>query len=133
MDRISIADLINLKDLGVSDAVIEDLWYDWFCRDSSLMSKGRSLLTKLARIVKVNNGKFNPEKTYVFFKNNCPCVGKLYDDFRICDIESGDVIYTVIPNYRGSGKAELWGRVNDFKEPILENCSWKDIVEYFKS
>lgn len=133
MDRISIADLIDLRELGTSGAVIKDLWYDWFCRDSALYNKGVNLITKLARIVKVNNGKFDPEKTYVFFKNNCPCVGRLYDDFRICDIESGDVIYTVIPNYRGSGKAELWGRVNDFKEPILKDCSWKDIVNYFKN
>ena len=76
--------------------------------------------------------KFNPETTYVFFKNNCPCCGSLYDDFRICDIETGDVIWTVIPSSGFDGKAKLWGRENDFEMPIIDG-SWKDIVEYFKN
>jgi hypothetical protein len=44
--------------------------------------------------------------------------GPLYDDFRICDIETGDVIWTVTPKCGHSGKAEIWGTVNNFKEAI---------------
>ena len=45
--------------------------------------------------------------------------GPLYDDFRIVDIETGNVIYTVIPKCGHSGLAELWGRENNFEGPIL--------------
>lgn len=89
-------------------------FYDWFCKDSSL--EGRA--NKLKGLVKKLVAKFNlnPNKVYVFFKNNCPMSGPLYDDFRICD-EDG-VIYTVIPKCGHSGKAEIWGRENNFKGPL---------------
>lgn len=115
------------------------LWYDWFCKTSSLENKGKNLLTKLKVIVKANskslNPKFDPSKTYVFFKNNCPCGGSLYDDFRICDTETGDVLYTIVPSsgFRGNkGNSELWGKDNEFNEELIDG-SWKDVVEYFKN
>ena len=74
---------------------IHNFWYDWFCKDSSLANKGYTLLQKLNQIA--DSKKIDADKTYVWFKNNCPCDGSLYDDFRISDIESGDVIYCVIP------------------------------------
>ena len=114
---------------------VEDLWYDWFCKDKAILNKGKTLLCRLSSINKANKGKFDPEKTYTFFKNNCPLRGRLYDDFRICDIETGDVIWTIIPksgHYSDEGKAILWGKVNDFEGPVLEG-TWKDIVNYFKS
>ena len=69
-------------------------FYDWFCRESSLPNKGLTLMKKVKSIVKVLPN-LDLEKTYVFFKNNCPCVGHLYDSFSICDLESGDVLYWV--------------------------------------
>lgn len=117
---------------------IKDLWYDWFCKDRALVNKGKALLSRLSSINKankVNKAKFDPEKTYTFFKNNCPLSGCLYDDFRICDIETGDVIWTIIPksgHYADEGMAILCGRINNFEGPVVEG-SWKDIVNYFKS
>lgn len=72
-------------------------WYDWFCRDSSLRNKTYKLTAKLKKII--NSEKINQDTMYVFFKNNCPCNGSLYDDFRICDRETGDVIFTVVPSF----------------------------------
>ena len=69
-------------------------FYDWFCRVSSLPNKGLALMKKVKSIVKVLPN-LDLEKTYVFFKNNCPCVGNLYDSFSICDLESGNVLYWV--------------------------------------
>lgn len=112
-------------------AIIRDLWYDWFCRESSLENKGKKLLQKLRTIA--DSKKFDNDKTYVFFKNNCPCIGSLYDDFRICDIETGDVLYTVIPasgHKCNKGKAEVWGRENDFAEPIIEG-TWREVKSWF--
>ena len=90
-------------------------FYDWFCKDSSLERKSRSLFAKVKKFLKANP-QIDTEKVYVFFKNNCPMNGPLYDDFRICDDES--VIYTVIPKCGHSGKAEIWGKGNDFKGPL---------------
>lgn len=135
----SIKELLEKRTNGaLTESDIKDLWYDWFCLDRALVDRGQRLLSRLSSINKansVNKPKFDPEKTYTFFKNNCPVNGHLYDDFRICDIETGDVIWTIIPqsgHYVDEGRAFLWGKVNDFKEPVLEG-SWKDIVEYFKS
>lgn len=102
-------------------------FYDWFCRDSSLESKA----TKLFPIVEKFVEKFgvDTENTYVFFKNNCPMVGKLYDDFRICDME-GDVIWTVVPKSGHTGKgAEIWGSVNGFDGPFLEGKTLNSIYK----
>ncbi len=91
-------------------------FYDWFCNDSSLERKSRSLYAKVKKFLKAHPW-IDTSKVYVFFKNNCPVGGPLYDDFRICN-EHG-VIYTVIPKCGHSGKAEIWGKENDFTQPLM--------------
>lgn len=106
-------------------------WYDWFCRKESLRNKTYLLTAKLKKII--NSPKINQDTMYVFFKNNCPCYGSLYDDFRICDIKSGDVIYTIIPRSgfdSKKGVTEIWGNENEFKEPIVSG-TWKDAMFFF--
>jgi hypothetical protein len=114
---------------------VRDMWYDWFCKDTSLENKGRRLLTKLRTITP--SPRFDADKTYAFFKNNCPCQGKLYDDFRICEIGSGDVIYCVVPaeGYdRTYGQAVVWGKAPDtgeFEELVRGN--WRDVKAFFRA
>ena len=84
-------------------------FYDWFCKDSSLQNKSWKLMKQVKTFLK-HNPQIDLLTHYVFFKNNCPVNGPLYDDFRICNIETGDVVYTVIPKCGHSGKAEIWGR-----------------------
>ena len=103
-------------------------WYDWFCRDSSLVRKTESLGKKVKQLAE--SSLVDLDKMYVFFKNNCPMSGPLYDDFRFCDIETGNVIYTVVPKSGHSGKAELWGQPNNFEGPIVKG-TWKEIKNYF--
>ena len=105
-------------------------FYDWFCKDALLQRKSETLITKLKTILK-NNKRFDPTKCYVFFKNNCPGHGDLYDDFRICDIETGNVLYTVAPrNPHFNSKASVWGIDNDFDSPLVTG-SWIDIKRFF--
>lgn len=106
-------------------------WYDWFCKEESLHRKTKKLGKMLEQISK--SPKIKPDKQYVFFKNNCPMVGKLYDDFRICDITSGEVIYTITPasGHRAhKGIGSVWGKENSFSEPLFEG-SWRDIKKWF--
>ena len=115
-------------DLNDRKTQIEAGWYDWFCRDTSLAAKTQNLGKKVLRVMK--SSKIDVEKNYVFFKNNCPMRGSLYDDFRICDMETGNVIYTVVPRCTHSGKAEVWGRENNFQEALVAG-SWKDVKAFF--
>lgn len=103
-------------------------WYDWFCKDSSLYKKTRTLGKKVLQIMK--SDKIRIDKDYVFFKNNCPMSGPLYDSFSICDIESGDVLYWVTPRSGHTGKAEVYSRENGFENAVVEG-SWRDVKNYF--
>ena len=110
---------------------VMDLWYDWFCKDSSLKRKGKDLLHKLKMIAL--SKKFDNDKCYVFFKNNCPLVGNLFDDFRICDKETGRVLYCVVPKsgYKcDNGRAQVFGVDNHFQGPLAEG-TWRDIKTWF--
>ena len=124
-------DTISTILTNIDNYDVMSLWYDWFCKDSSLKRKGEALLKKLKVIA--SSSKFDNDKCYVFFKNNCPCYGNLYDDFRICDKETGDVLYCVIPKSgfkRDEGRAQVYGVDNDFKEPLIEG-TWRDVKAWF--
>ena len=95
-----------------------NLFYDWFCKEEQLPKRAERLM-KLAKKV-ILSPKFDATKCYVFLKNNCPLDGPLYDDFRICDLETGDVLYNFTPKSGHSGKAEVWGRYeNNFLVPLI--------------
>lgn len=116
---------------GDRDTQIKAGWYDWFCRDESLGRRLKAMMPKVVRITK--SAKIDQEKTYIFFKNNCPMNGSLYDDFRICDLETGDVIYTICPRSGHkslAGKSEVWGRENDFDGPLVSG-QWSDVKKFF--
>ena len=102
-------------------------FYDWFCKDTALKAKSEKLFRMVKRWVKQRNT--DTDKVYVFFKNNCPMNGPLYDDFRICDIETGDVIWTVVPKCSHSGLAEVWGKQNNFKGAIVTGNTMNEIYK----
>lgn len=125
------SDQATITDIFCDNFIPSELWFDWFCREEQLPKKGERLLNKLTEIA--DSDKFDNDSTYVFFKNNCPLDGSLYDDFRICDVKTGEVIYTVIPSsgFKATkGKAIVWGRENDFQEPLVMG-TWNKIVNWF--
>jgi hypothetical protein len=94
-------------------------FYDWFCKQTSLEGKAKRLFSNVRTFLK-HERSIDLDKHYVFFKNNCPFNGPLYDDFRICDVETGDVIWNVTPRSGHSGKAEVYWRELGFQEPYKE-------------
>jgi len=66
---------------------------------------------------------------YVFFKNNCPMSGPLYDSFSICDCKSGDVLYWVTGKSGHSGQAEIFSREKGFKEPLAIASSFSQLLK----
>lgn len=103
-------------------------WYDWFCKDESLCGKTKRLAPKVKQLAK--SSKVDVDNWYVWFKNNCPVFGSLYDDIRFADIKTGDVIYTIAFVKKYGQTVELWGKENDFKHPLVIG-DWEDIKEYF--
>jgi hypothetical protein len=100
-------------------------FYDWFCKDEALKGKAEKLMPKVIKFAKKMN--IDLDKHYVFFKNNCPMSGSLYDDFRICDIQTSEVVYNVTPQSGHSGLAEVYGRENNFQSPLFEGQSWSEM------
>ncbi len=109
---------------------IEAGWYDWFCKDSSLANKTK-LMGNIIKHFK-DGGKINLDQHYVWFKNNCPLYGPLYDDFRIAEIETNDSVFTVqINNSREEARHTIYGKVNDFAKPLFETDSVKELVSWY--
>jgi hypothetical protein len=113
------------------ETMIEAGWFDWFCDDEELKPRLDAMFPQVKQLAQ--SAKIDQDGMHVFFKNNCPCIGDLYDDFRFCDMRSGDVVYTVVPasgHESTKGKAELWGRENNFKAALVEG-TWEDITDFF--
>ena len=109
-------------------------WWDWFCKDSSLRNK----TYKMGRIIqKINGkGKVDLDNNYVWFKNNCPLNGPLYDDFRFAALSDGEVQFTTqIDCCWNKKKYAVYGRrekgASFSKEPLFECDTSKELIEWF--
>lgn len=107
-----------------------DLFFDWFCSTKALDIKGKKLLGNVRAISK--SPKLNIDELYVLFKNNCPCCGGLYDDFRLVDMKSEDVIWCVVPPHHDGYNGEVWTRNDKFEMyQVVADASWRDIKQFF--
>ena len=107
-------------------------WYDWFCRDTSLANKTK----KMGRIIKQvkDGGKINLDTMYVWFKNNCPLNGPLYDDFRFADRETGDVQFTIqIDCCWNNSRYAVYARKTGWDKPAFETNSSKELVKWLNA
>jgi len=107
-------------------------WYDWFCKDSALAKKTKRLGGVVIQLQ--DSSKLSLDSMYVFFKNNCPLQGRLYDDFRICDMETHNVEFTV--TYKSPHEEEgvywaVYGRSNAFTLPLFTCRTARELVRWF--
>ncbi len=137
MPYMSIKEWVERFQLGEFNYIDREVqcdagWYDWFCKDSSLKNKTQFLGKKLISLIPTN--LFDIEKTYVFFKNNCPMEGNLYDSFSICNIENGDVLFWIIPSNGHYGfhhrKPIVCDNIN-YPSQELRFSDWWGVKKYF--
>ena len=108
---------------------IEAGWYDWFCRDTSLKNKTK----KMGNIIKQikDGGKVDLNNMYVWFKNNCPMSGPLYDDFRIANINDGATQLLVQLDSPWEDTKYVVYSVDDFfDKPVLLTNSSRELVKW---
>lgn len=116
---------------------IEAGWYDWFCKETSLAKKTK----RMGNIIKKfdsfkKDSKIDFKNWYVWFKNNCPVNGPLFDDFRFADMKTGEVQFTVqLDCCWNQKKYAVFGRTPDGKfhaeKPLFETDSIQDLVNWF--
>jgi len=136
-NQITVREFIRNYENGKYDkndraTMIEAGWYDWFCEDYELKSRLYDMFPKIKQLA--NSPKIDIDNMYVFFKNNCPGLGELYDDFRFCGMKDGDVVYTVTPasgHEREFGVADVWGKENCFNGELVKG-DWHDIEDFFQ-
>lgn len=114
-------------------------WYDWFCKDTSLRNK----TYKMGNIIKQvkDGGKVDLDNWYVWFKNNCPLNGGLYDDFRFAMKKTGDVMFTIqIDCCWNKHRYSVYGRkptengwTTFFEKPLFECDNSRDLVKWFNT
>ena len=108
---------------------IEAGWYDWFCKDTSLANKTK----KMGNIIKQIKlgGKVDLETSYVWFKNNCPLNGPLYDDFRIADMETNNNLLVIqIDCAWNDSKYTVYERLDGFDKPSFKTNSSRELVKW---
>lgn len=115
---------------------IEAGWFDWFCEDGELADKTESIGQIIVQLKPT--GKVNFNDWYVWFKNNCPINGPLYDDFRFARLDNGEVQFTIqIKCCWNRYQFAVFGRTPDgvghWEKPIFECEETKDLVEWFNT
>ena len=118
------------------DTQITAGWYDWFCKDSSLRNK----TLKMGRIIAgiSDGGKVDRSTMYVWFKNNCPHNGPLYDEYRNADLETGNVMFTIqIDCCWNKSKYAVYGRTPDGEfhsdSPLFECNDARELERWLSS
>lgn len=131
---------INFMMEQYSDASIKTQiiagWWDWFCKDTSLRAKTYKMGKIIIQIK--DGGKIDLDKNYVWFKNNCPLNGPLYDDFRFADMVDGEVQFTVqFDCCWNEKKYAVFGRRTKGTEfsqtPLFECNTIKQLLDWFNT
>ncbi len=107
-------------------------WYDWFCQDHALAGR----LKKIGRVVMGITDPFILDNYYVWFKNNCPLSGPLYDDVRFEPLSGDrDGKYFVI-SLDSPHERTKWALVTErygFDAPEFDCRDIREMIKYVNS
>ena len=116
----------NSRDLSVQ---CEAGWYDWFCRDEALAGR----LNKLSSVVMGIQAPFILDNYYVWFKNNCPVAGPLYDDARFEPLSgerNGKYFIVSLDSPHEQAKWVLYTERYGYDAPEFGSGNVRDVVRY---
>lgn len=104
-------------------------WYDWFCKDEALAGR----LKKIGRVVMGITEPFILDNYYVWFKNNCPVMGPLYDDVRFEPLvgeRNGRYFLVALDSPHEKQKWALITERHGFDMPEFQCAHVRDMVKY---
>ena len=104
-------------------------WYDWFCRDEALAGR----LKKIGRVVMGITDPFILDNYYVWFKNNCPMSGPLYDDVRFDPLSGerdGKYFVVTLDSPHERAKWVLSTERYGYEAPEFECANIREMVRY---
>ena len=104
-------------------------WYDWFCRDEALAGR----LKKLSGVVLGITDPYILDNYYVWFKNNCPVSGPLYDDVRFEPLSGerdGKYFVISLDSPHEQMKWALFTERYGYDAPEFECGNVRDMVKY---
>lgn len=135
-NKLNLAQQIeHFKKEGVFPGSDGQTWchgfFDWFCSDRALENKSKNLANQVIKFLAANP-QIDPKKHYVFFKNNCPMRGPLYDSFSICSMEDGEVQYWVTGKSGHTHQAETFSRAGGFSTPIATGKNFTEMLKSMK-
>jgi hypothetical protein len=133
-NEMTLENWIQTFQSGNIELCSDTAWWDWFCKDTALLNKTKRLGPKVVKFASTKRVKaLGLNNLYVFFKNNCPICGPLYDSFSICSRKTRDVLYWFTPKSGHTGMAELSGKNEQGKFDTLVEGSYKDVINYLNS
>lgn len=107
-------------------------WYDWFCRDDALAGR----LKKISSVVLGITDPFILDNYYVWFKNNCPLNGPLYDDVRFEPLtgeRDGKYFVVALDSPHERMKWALVTERYGYDAPEFECGNVRDMVKYINA
>ena len=107
-------------------------WYDWFCRDEALAGR----LKKIGRVVMGITDPFILDNYYVWFKNNCPASGPLYDDVRFEPLSGergGQYFVVTLDSPHERAKWALTTERFGYEAPEFECGNIREMVRYINA
>lgn len=130
--KLTVREIREMAKKGEYEKLSDELWYDWFCSDKALLGKTKRLTSMLS---KIKNPKVLDNYT-VWFKNNCPMCGPLYDDMRFEplkadkteDERNGRYFVVVVKDAREDHNYVVWSEKDDVKDFGADTT--KDAFEY---
>lgn len=114
------------------DCMCDAGWYDWFCKDKALVGR----LKKFGAIIKKIDNDFILDNYYIWFKNNCPCWGPLYDDMRFEPLDESlrSRLYfgVQVDCCRNDKKFGIFQAKEDYKTTVFFDTS-KEVVDWINN